>query len=61
MPWVKLNLDGKEIILTPGVLKEARTQILAQYNQMTLGEILNVAGALNLSIGQILTFFKGAK
>lgn len=59
MAWIRLLVEGEDILVTPEALKQIKSQILKQVGHLTLIELADYAGALGLNVGQLSTILKG--
>ena len=56
--YLKFTYEGKEIILTPEVIKEIRKQLEPQIKEVPFGILIETIEASGLSVKNLLDFFK---
>lgn len=61
MAYIKLNLNGQAIELTPAVLKDINEQVQAQWKSLTLLELMAMQDVMHLKLGQIMGLIRGEK
>jgi hypothetical protein len=61
MSYITVEIGNATIDLTPAVVKDLKRQIQAQLPKLAVRDLLEMAGALDLTLGQILAMVKGVK